>query len=135
MPKADILNITSATRRSVLGFGVAAAFAGPATITKLIAPSILSLCAAFDALQLSKAPLFDMPDGYEREFALDAVELKQEPMVERMSELQATSMDEHRARARSISLYLGRDQLAKDAESYLWPERMVAALLRDLAPV
>ena len=122
MPEAEIFDIR--TGRTVQG-----APAGSAS------DSILSLCAAFNALQFSKAPLFDMPDGYERECAIDAVDLKQEPMVYRLAELRATNMEEHCARARSLALYLGEDQLKEDAESSLWHERMTAAILRDLAAV
>lgn len=138
MPKADIINITSATRRSMLSLGAAAAVVGPATVIRFARPGIQSLCADFDALQRSKHRVFDMPsesdaDFYRRDLALEAIEIKQEPMVERMSAMRATTMDDHRARARSIAGWLGKDQLAEDAESCCWDKRMVAALVRDLA--
>ena len=131
MPEADIIPITSTTRRNVLGL---AAVAFSVALTKPASASILSLCAAFDALQRSKQAIFDaMPDGYERECAVDEIDLQQEPMVERVAELHATTMEEHRARARSLSFYLGEQQLREDAESGCWHERLTAAILRDLA--
>jgi hypothetical protein len=94
---------------------------------------ILSLCAKFDALQREKSALFVMiPDDDEREFCVDAIEVKQEPLLYRLTELRASTMEEHRARARTLSLYLGEVQLKEDAASDLWPNRLTAAILRDL---
>jgi hypothetical protein len=44
-------------------------------------------------------------------------------------------MEAHRARARTLSLHMGDWQLKEFAASHMWPDRLTAAILRDLAAV
>jgi hypothetical protein len=96
---------------------------------------LLSVCAAFTSLQDEKRALFDtIPDDRKRERKIVRIETRQEPLVERLTELRATSMQEHAARARSVAHYIGEDQLREDADtSACWHTRLTAAVLRDLA--
>jgi excisionase family DNA binding protein len=98
---------------------------------------IVALCAAFDALQVGKQAIFDnMPDGAEREDAVDEIERQQEPLIYRLAAAVAMSVEEQRARARTVVLYLGgAPQLREDAKSSLWDKRLTAAVLRDLAEI
>jgi len=95
---------------------------------------LLLLCAGVDALQQQKRGLFDaIEDDDERELAIEAIDDLQEPMVRRLAELRATTLEEHRARARSVCTYIGKNQLNEDANSKYLHERLTAAVLRDLA--
>jgi hypothetical protein len=114
---------------------VPAAMGWPA-LTASAAPvcEILTLCAAFDDLQRRKAGLFQtIPDDREREPRIEAIEDEQEPLLYRLADLRATTAGQHAARAQTLSFYLGVDQLREDAESDLWPNRLTAAILRDLS--
>lgn len=98
--------------------------------------AILSLCAAFDVLEHKKRELSDtIKDDEAFSVVCDEINVEQKPMIYRLSELHATSMEAHRARARTLSLYMGELELREFAGSDSWWDRLTAAILRDLAAV
>jgi len=94
---------------------------------------LIEASAQFCDLQLQIHDLHDHLGRDERalEAALEPVYERQESLLDRMATLRATTLAGHRARAIALSQYLDPSDL--DAEDGYWPDRMVAALLRDLA--
>jgi hypothetical protein len=94
--------------------------------------AILSVCAAFNELQLRKAALLDtIPSDSERYFAVGAINAEQDPLVSRLVDLRATSLEAQLARLRLLSL-LTATQREEDAAFLGWVSRLTAAGLRDL---
>ena len=85
MSQAEIFDITTGRRLPN----------GRPETTEQITGDILSLCAEFDALNRQKVKLFDaIRDDKERECLVDAIEVQQEPIVYRLANLRATSIEE-----------------------------------------
>ena len=96
---------------------------------------LLAACATFDALEHEAAALHTGPDRIvddeERSAALAMIVERQAPWLERMCAIQVTSPIAWQARARSLALW-DQDMLADYEDGYV-NERLLAALLRDIA--
>ena len=99
------------------------------------AAELLSACAAFDALEHEAMTLQVGPgriaDDEARSRALAGINARQEPWLDRMCAIRVTSPVCWQARARSLALW-DRDMLA-DYETGYTDQRLLAALLRDMA--
>lgn len=109
----------------------------PCTSLEVTGPDaeLLAACAAFDALEHEAEALQAGPgrivDDEARSRALDVVVARQEPWLERMCALRVTSPVAWQARARSLALW-DRDMLADYEDGYT-DQRLLTALLRDMA--
>ncbi len=96
---------------------------------------LLAACAAFDALEHQAAALHAGPgwivEDEERSTALAMIVERQGPWLERMCAIQVTSPIAWQVRARSLALW-DQDMLADYEDGYV-NERLLAALLRDMA--
>lgn len=96
---------------------------------------LLAACVAFDTLEHEAMALHAGPsriaDDEARSLALAGIKARQEPWLERMCAIRVTSPVCWQARARSLALW-DRDMLA-DYEAGYTDQRLLAALLRDMA--
>ena len=96
---------------------------------------LLAACVAFDALEHEAAALHAGPghivDDEARSSALAVIKARQEPWLERVCALRVSSPVCWQARARSLALW-DRDMLAGYETGYT-DQRLLAALLRDMA--
>ena len=99
------------------------------------AAELLSACAAFDALEHEATTLQVGPgriaDDEARSRALAAIVKRQEPWLEQMCAIRVSRPVCWQARARSLALW-DRDMLADYETGYI-DQRLLAALLRDMA--
>lgn len=96
------------------------------------AAELIAACAAFDVLEMRVRGLYCGPDDIAGEDARDAaaavIAAEQEPFMERISALSATTLDGHRARVRSLATWapdLGEGNAVID--------RLLAAIIHDVA--
>ncbi len=88
---------------------------------------LLAVCAEFDAVEHRRNAMFDddtLTDG-----ANAAIREEQAPLVDRLCDLQAVTIQGMRARARSLVLY---DDEVLERRTVYTNGRIVAAVLRDL---
>ncbi|MGI4943469.1 MAG: hypothetical protein ACRYHQ_23370, partial [Janthinobacterium lividum] len=89
--------------------------------------ALLTVCAAFDAVERRRNAMFD--DDTLTDEANAAIWEEQAPLVDRLCELQAVTIEGMRARARSLALY---DDAMMERRTVYTNDRLVAAVLRDL---
>ncbi len=88
---------------------------------------LLAVCAEFDAMEHRRNAMFD--DDTLTDEANAAIREEQAPLVDRLCEMQAITIEGMRARARSLVLY---DDAVMERHSVYTNDRIVAAVLRDL---
>ena len=103
---------------------------------------LIDLCARCDALQnqidaLHLRPATDMPVSKElaweeaRDLLIKPIADQQEPLLEQICALRVTTLQGHAARARTL---LDWDKgVYWDSDSPCWSDRLISALVRDLA--
>ena len=88
---------------------------------------LLAVCAEFDAVEHRRNAMFD--DDTLTDEANASIRDEQEPLVDRLCDLQAMTIEGMRARARSLVLY---DDAVMERRTVYTNDRLVAAVLRDL---
>lgn len=88
---------------------------------------LLIVCAEFDASEHRRNAMFD--DDTLTDEANAAIREEQAPLVDRLCELRAATIEGMRARARSLVLY---DDAVLERHTVYTNDRLVAAVLRDL---
>ncbi|MGI4797488.1 MAG: hypothetical protein ACRYG8_26265 [Janthinobacterium lividum] len=123
-----------ARRHDVLAWSLLSDMAGVrplAPVTAAPAPDLdaelLAVCAEFDAVEHRRNAMFD--DDTLTDEANAAIREEQAPLVDRLCELQAVTIEGMRARARSLVLY---DDAVLERHTVYTNDRIVAAVLRDL---
>ncbi|MGI4797511.1 MAG: hypothetical protein ACRYG8_26380 [Janthinobacterium lividum] len=89
--------------------------------------ALLAVCAEFDAVERRRSAMFD--DDTLTDEANAAIREEQAPLVDRLCDLQAVTIEGMRARARSLVLY---DDAVMERHTVYTNDRLVAAVLRDL---
>ncbi len=134
MPKADTIPTTS--RRGLLSgsilAGLGALFAIPAlAATAHPDAELIRLCDEFNVLERQYVASFDLiADDDTRTLANGPIQQAQEELVERMSEMTATTIEGFAALAGAIAVW-APDVLDK-VEYGDMSERLIAMLVRDL---
>ncbi len=127
------------TRRGVLG-GAAALTVAPAALATPadLHPDaeLIAVCAEFDAIERHINSHYaggsrKIEDDEERDVAIAPFQEAQEPLLERIIELRASTPDGFIARARTLALWDTEAIRHIGPENYL-NERMLVALLRDM---
>lgn len=140
MPEATNTHTTNPTRRAALRFGGIAAFAGAIGLPAMAVATepdaeLLALCEQFDALDRKILAIWDgamrLEDEDEANAAKEQIMEQQEPILERILELRATTVAGFAARARTLALW-APDTMDGGGAKCAWNERMTHALLRDL---
>lgn len=132
-----------ATRRKFLG--AAAVMAASGAVAQAVPGAhpdaeLIALCAAFMGLERRHQASFDpsspayVEDDDERDRVNDPICDAQEPLVERICAMRATTLEGARARVRSILLWDADADPAKDplCFGHSMNHRMTAAVFRDL---
>ena len=94
--------------------------------------AVLSVCAAFNVLHLRKAALCDtIASDSERDFAIGAINAQQDPMVNRLVSLVASSPAAVVARMQVLALLIENEKDKRGLPSSWWID-LTAAVMRDL---
>ncbi len=134
MPKADTIPTTS--RRGLLSGSILAGLGALAAIPALAATAhpdaeLIALCDEFNVLERQYVASFDLiADDDARDAVNRPLHDTQAELVERMSELTATTIEGFSALAGAIALW-APDVLERWDEGDL-SERMIAMMVRDL---
>ena len=120
--------------------GASLAGAAPAQAASGDDAELLATIAAFDALEREIKATYDgCGDTIEAEVAADLVRMplkaRQAPLLSRICALRAVTVQGWQARARSLMLWDGDQDIFAVSEDDLngyWDDRMLAALFRDL---
>ncbi len=116
-------------RRGLLGAGLAILAAAPATPVQLHPDAeLLAACAAFDELERAYISISSTVDEA-ADAELDRIADAQDPLVERMCQLRATTREGESARVRSLLLW-APDLV--DEESPSVDKMLLRSILRDL---
>jgi hypothetical protein len=121
-----------ARRHDVLAWSLLSDMAGvrplaPVPAAPDLDAELLAVCAEFDAVEHRRNAMFD--DDTLTDEAHEALREEQAPLVDRLCELRAATIEGMRARARSLVLY---DDAAMERRTVYTNDRLVAALQRDL---
>ncbi|MGI4795066.1 MAG: hypothetical protein ACRYG8_13525 [Janthinobacterium lividum] len=123
-----------ARRHDVLAWSLLSDMAGVRPLAPVVpAPApdpdagLLAVCAEFDAVEHRRNAMFD--DDTLTDKANASIREEQAPLVDRLCELQAVTIEGMRARARSLVLY---DDAVMERHTIYTNDRIVAAVLRDL---
>jgi len=122
----------SARRHDVLAWSLLSDMAGVRPLAPVAAApdpdaDLLAVCAEFDAVEHRRNAMFD--DDTLTDEANAAIREEQEPLVDRLCEMRATTIKGMQARARSLVLY---DDAVMERHTVYTNDRLVAAVLRDL---
>lgn len=121
-----------ARRHDVLAWSLLSDMAGVRPHAPVAPPpkpdaALLAVCAEFDAVEHRRNAMFD--DDTLTDEANASIREEQAPLVDRLCELQAVTIEGMRARARSLVLY---DDAVMERHTVYTNNRIVAAVLRDL---
>jgi len=138
--------MSKASRRNMLGIAAAsmlmpavAAASMPKHHPLPASPDaeLLAACAAFDALERQYVALYDGPDAIEDDDECEAaarpIRLKQKPLLDKLTNLRATTLEGHLARIRSLVLEDQQLDIEELATSSYINQRLLGMVLRDLA--
>jgi hypothetical protein len=129
----------SHSRRTILQSGVAATILAvtPAIVASHPDADLIATCAEFDALERQKLALYDGPnaisydDEYER--ATRPICERQRLLLDKLTEMRATTLDGHLVRIRSMVLEDQEFDIEALVASTFINERLQGMVLRDLA--
>jgi len=140
---APALALTDRAASDLVGASTPAAMPdgpAPASSVQLLADAALILaCARFSALERQMLATFDGPDRIDDDIARDvvlaALREAQGPQIDLVCRLRATSLAGHRARAAAFAVWDGGETAYRAASQASLEDRVLAALVRDLAGV
>ncbi len=127
------------TRRGLLG-GAAVLAVAPVAPAMSAYPhpdrELIAVCAEFDAIERHINSHFaggsrKIEDDDERDGAVAPFQEAQEPLLERIIALRATTSDGFKARARTLAGW-NQDAMRQIGPGHYLEDRMLAALLRDM---
>ncbi len=131
--------MSGSTRRGLLG-GAAVLAVAPVAPAMSAHPhpdrELIAVCAEFDAIERHINSHYaggsrNIEDDEERDVAIAPFQEAQEPLLERIIALRATTPDGFKARARTLALW-NQDAMRQIGPGHYLEDRMLAALLRDL---
>ncbi len=129
--------MSTPTRRGLLG-GAAVLAVAPVAPTMSAHPDceLIAVCAEFDAIERHINSHYaggsrNIEDDEERDVAIAPFQEAQEPLLERIIALRATTLDGFMARARTLALW-DLDAMRQIGPGNYLEYRMLAALLRDM---